>query len=92
MTGNNPKLDIININANTNFGQILSISSQDIEQKQNLTSIKSHNSVTNLRKTTGKDPKLDLVNINAHTKFGQILSISSQDIEQKQKSDINLGP
>ena len=31
MTGNNPNLDSVNINAYTKFGQILSISSQDIE-------------------------------------------------------------
>ena len=35
MTGNNPKLDLVNINAHTKFGQILSISSLDIEQKWN---------------------------------------------------------
>ena len=46
-----------------------------------MTSIKGHNSVTNLQKLTGNNLKEDLVNINAQTKFGQILSISSQDIE-----------
>ena len=45
---------------------------------ENLTSIKGHNSVTNLRKMKGKNPNLDLVNINAYTKFGKILSICSQ--------------
>ena len=35
MTGNNPKLDLVNDDVHTKFGQILSISSQDIEQKQN---------------------------------------------------------
>ena len=35
MTGNNPKLDIVNVNVHTNFGQILSIPSKDIEQKRN---------------------------------------------------------
>ena len=33
MTGNNPKLGHVNINAK--FGEILSICSQDIERKQN---------------------------------------------------------
>ena len=33
MTGNNPNLDLLNINAYTKFGQILSI--QDIHQKRN---------------------------------------------------------
>ena len=40
-----------------------------------MTSIKSHNSVTNLQKMMCKDPDLDLVNIYAYTKFGKILSI-----------------
>ena len=35
MTGNNPKLDVVNVDVNTKFGQILSIRSQDIERKQN---------------------------------------------------------
>ena len=35
MTGNNPNLYLVNTNALTKFGQILSISSQDIERKRN---------------------------------------------------------
>ena len=35
MTGNNPKLDLVNVDVHTYFGQILSIRSQDIERKQN---------------------------------------------------------
>ena len=35
MTGNNPKLDLVNVNVHTKFGQILSIGSQDIKRKQN---------------------------------------------------------
>ena len=35
MTGNNPKLDLVNVDVHTKFGQILSMCSQDIEQKQN---------------------------------------------------------
>ena len=35
ITGNNPNLEFVNINAYTKFGQILSISSQDIERKWN---------------------------------------------------------
>ena len=35
MTGNNPKLDLVNVNVHTKFGQILSIGSQDIERKRN---------------------------------------------------------
>ena len=35
MTGNNPKLDHVNVDVHTKFGRILSIPSQDIERKQN---------------------------------------------------------
>ena len=35
MKGNNPKLDLVNVNVHTKFGQILSIGSQDIERKRN---------------------------------------------------------
>ena len=35
MTGNNPKLDLVNVDVHTKFGQFLSIPSQDIERKQN---------------------------------------------------------
>ena len=35
MTGNNPKLDLVNVDVHTKFGQILSICSQDIERKRN---------------------------------------------------------
>ena len=35
MMGNNPKLDLVNDDVHTKFGQILSIHSQDIERKRN---------------------------------------------------------
>ena len=35
MKGNYPKLDLVNVDVHTNFGQILSIRSQDIERKRN---------------------------------------------------------
>ena len=35
VTGNNPKLDLVHVDVHTNFGQILSIRSQDIERKRN---------------------------------------------------------
>ena len=35
MTGNNPKLDLVNVDVHTKFGQILYIGSQDIERKLN---------------------------------------------------------
>ena len=92
MTGNNPKLDLVNDDVHTKFGRILSIRSQDIERKRNSKSIKGRNSVKILRKMTGNNPKLDLINDDVHTKFGRILSIRSQDIERKRNSDVNQGP
>ena len=94
MTGNNPKLDLVNDDVHTKFGPILSIRSQDIERKQNsdVNQGQGHNSVKILRKMTGNNPKLDLVNVDVHTKFGRILSICSQDIERKRNSDVNQGP
>ena len=35
MMGNNPKLDHVNVDVHTKFGQILSIRSRDTERKQN---------------------------------------------------------
>ena len=90
--GNNPKLDVVNVNVHTKFGQILSIASQDIERKRNSESIKGHNSVKILRKMTGNNPKVDVVNVDVHINFGQILSICSRDIERKRNSDVNQGP
>ena len=33
MTGNNPKLDVVNVDVHTKFGPILSMCSRDIERK-----------------------------------------------------------
>ena len=63
MMCNNPNLNLINMNAYIKFGDIMSISSQDIEQKQNSGVI---NSDTNLLKMTGNNPNLDIVNNNAY--------------------------
>ena len=35
MTGNNPKLDFVDVDVHTKFGQILSIFSRNIERKRN---------------------------------------------------------
>ena len=91
MTGQIPKLNLVNVDVHTKFGQILSICSQDIERKRN-SDINHRPSIKILRKITGNNPKLDLVSVDVHTKFGQILTISSQDIERKQNSDDNQGP
>ena len=39
VTDNNPKLDLVNVDVHTKFGQILSIRSQDIEGKRNVNGI-----------------------------------------------------
>ena len=92
MTGNNSKLELVNVNVHTKFGQILSIRSQDNERKQNSDINQGRYSVKILQKTMGNNPKLELVNVDVHTKFGQILSICSQDIERKPNFDVNQGP
>ena len=40
MMGNNPKLGLVNVDVHTKFCQILSIGSQDIEQKPNIHGIR----------------------------------------------------
>ena len=88
----NTNLDLVTDNVHTNFGLILSIRSQDIEQKPNFDVIKGRNSVANLRKkTTIYNTKVDLVYDNVFTKFGLNRSIRFQDIEQKLNSDVNQG-
>ena len=94
MTGNNPKLDLVNVDARkkrlVRFCQFILkiLSGNEIF----LTSIKGRNSLKIYRKITGNNPKLDIVNVDVHTKFGLILSIRSQDIERKRNSDVNQGP
>ena len=92
MMCDNPKLDLINADVHTKFGQILLNILEILSGNKILTSIKGRNSFKILRKMMGNNPKLDLVNVDVHTKFGQILSTGSQDIERKQNSDVNQGP
>ena len=76
----------------TKFGLILSIRSQDIEQKPNSDINQGLNSVANLRKTMIYNTNVDLVDDNVNTKFGLNRSIRFQDIEQRLNSDFNQGP
>ena len=78
MMSNNPKLNLVNIDAYTKSGQSLSILSQDMCGNKILTSVMGHNSIENLQKMMLNNANLDLVNINVHTKLGQILSILSR--------------
>ena len=89
---NNPKLDVVNINACAKFGQNLFIHTQDIERNKILTSFKGHNSIMNGGKWTLNNAKLDVVNINLCTKFGQNPFIPTQDIERKRNNDVIQGP
>ena len=57
MMGNNPNLELVNIDVYAKFGQMLSIRSQDIERKQNSGVIPSK------QKVMGN-------NVDIHTKFG----------------------
>ena len=84
MTGTNPKLDLVNVDVHTNFGQ------KKLSRNEILMSIKGGNSVKILRKMMGNNPNLhvDLVKVDVHTIFGKILSIRSQDIELKGNSDV----
>ena len=66
MSGNNPKLDLVNIDARkkrlVRFCQfILKI----LSGNEILTSIKGHNSLKIYGKITGNNPKLDIVNVDA---------------------------
>ena len=71
MMSNNPKLDLVNINAYIKFGENMSCSSQDIERKQNFGINQGPSiSLVHIREKWCNNPKLDHVNINAHTKFG----------------------
>ena len=95
MTGNNPKLDLANVDALKEIGKFCQFVLKILSGKEILTSIKGRYSVKILRKMTGYNLKLDLVNVDmvdVHTKFSQILSILSQAINRKQNSDVNQGP
>ena len=48
----------------------MSIKSQNIKRKRNLTSIKGRNSVANLRNLTLYNPNLDVINVNVNKKIG----------------------
>ena len=77
MTRNNPKLDLVNVDVHTKFGQlILNILSGNYI----LTSIKGCYSVKSLQKMTGNNSKLDHVNVDMHTKFGPRFCLFVLDI------------
>ena len=93
MTGNNPKLDLVNVDAlKKRLVRFCQFILKILSGNEILTSIKGRYSLKIYRRITGNIPKLDIVNVDVHTKFGLILSICSQDIERKRNSDVNQGP
>ena len=63
MTGNNPNLGIVNINAHTKLVKFYRYVLKILRGNE----IVAYNSGTNVQKMTGNNPKLIHVNINAHT-------------------------
>ena len=88
----NPKLDVIIINAHVKFGQIHSFIFKILSGNEILTSFKDRYSVTNYRKWKLNNPNKDVLNINASAKFYQNQILRSQDIERIQNSDVIQGP
>ena len=52
-----------------------------------LTSVKGHNSITNVRKMMWNNTNLDLVSFNAYTQYGNILSFCSRLIKYDGQND-----
>ena len=73
----NTNLDLVTDNVYTNFGLILSICSQDIEQKPNFDINQGRNSLANLRKTTIYNTKVDLVNDTIRPLVAEILKFEN---------------
>ena len=88
----NTNIDLVNDNVFTKFGLILSICSQDTEQKPNSDVSQGPYLCCKFAKTIIYFTNVDLVNDNVYTKFGLNRSIRFQDIEQKINSDVNQGP
>ena len=88
----NKNLDLVTDNVYTNFRLILSIRSQDIEQKPNFDVNQGPLLCCQFAKKNDLHTKVDLVDNNVFTKFGLNRSIRFQDIEQKLNSDVNQGP
>ena len=68
----NPKLDLHNINAHSNFGENPMIFTKALSSRnENTEMIQADNSVKNWWNLPSCIPKYDLQNINAQTKFGE---------------------
>ena len=69
MTGNNSKLDLVNVDACKRLVRFCQFILKILSKNKILTSAKGLNSVKILQKMTGTNPKLDVVNV-VHTNFG----------------------
>ena len=93
MVFNNPKPDVVNIDAYAKFCQNTLLYSQDIERKP-ISDVIQGRLLCNDEKWMLNNPKLDVVNTNASAKFGHNPFIYTQDIERKRghSSDTIQGP
>ena len=82
MTGNNPNLDLVNINAYTRppGGVCAPLIPEKMHWPPQIPEMMCNN------------PKLDLANMYAYIKFGENMSSSSRDIERKRNFSVNQGP
>ena len=66
MTGNNSKLDLVNVDVHTKLVRFCQFVLKILSRNEILTSIKGNNSIKILRKMAGHNPKLDHVNVDVH--------------------------
>ena len=63
MTGNNPMLDLVNVDAHKKIVRFCQFVFNILSGNESLMSIKGRNSIKILRKIMGNNPKLDHVNV-----------------------------
>ena len=90
MTGNNPNLHLVNMNALSNLVIICLFVFKILSGSEILTSIKCIALLQiNQNDRSSNNLNRELVIMNARAKFGENLSICSQDIERKRNSYVN---
>ena len=75
MTGNNLKLDLVNVDGIQNLVRFCQFALEILSGNKILTLIKGRNSVQISQKMMGSNPKLGFVNVDVYTKFGQSIHI-----------------
>ena len=71
MTLYNPNLDLIHVNVYTNLIKFCPLFLKILSENEIFSSIKGHNSVTNLQKNVRNNPNLDLVHVQNLIKIYQ---------------------